>query len=102
MYARHWALAFLENRKFLHAQFNFAGWIQQISATETVRKQGMQSVSRPELDIAVQNIDNATCNNKSSASKVFNEILIIAEITVLREILKYISYDESLPGSMAC
>ena len=51
---------FLENLKFLHIQFNFAVWIQQISARETVRKEAMASVSRPELDIAVQNIDNAS------------------------------------------
>ena len=41
------------------SNFNFVVWIQQISTRETVRKQGMASVSRPEQDIAVQNIDNA-------------------------------------------
>ena len=44
-------LSFLENRKFLHVQFNFVVWIQQISMRETVRKQGTASVSRPELEL---------------------------------------------------
>ena len=56
----------------------------------------MASVSRLELDIAIQNID------KLVAQFLFGEILITANVTVLREILKYISYDESFPSSMTC
>ena len=31
---------------------------------------------------------------------LFGEILIFAKITVLREILKYLNYDESLPSGV--
>ena len=149
MQASHWTLAFLENQKFLDVKLNFVVWTQQISARETDRKQGMPSVSRPELDIrdlkhddafnttwppvlsvdkccqvtslSIERADNhvllkalsclrclmpfitlimQACNDKSSS--YLERFLIVAKITVLREILKYISYGESLPGSVAC
>ena len=48
-----------------HVRFNFAVWIQQINEGEAVRKQVMPNVSGTELDIAVQNIEDAS-NDKCS------------------------------------
>ena len=57
--------SFSRKSKFLHVQFNFTVLIQQRSARQTVRNQGMPNVSRTELEIAVQNIDDVSNDKRS-------------------------------------
>ena len=56
---------FSRKSKFLHVQFNFTVLIQQRSARQTVRNQGMPNVSRIELEIAVQNIDDVSNDKRN-------------------------------------
>ena len=55
-------------------------------------------MNRTELESAIQNIDNAS---NYRCSFYFGEILIIAEIIVFNEFLKYKSYQES-PWVQSC
>ena len=56
-----------------------------------MRKQGMPNVSRTELDLAVQNIDDA---------KTINTVLIWRDFDYSKN--NCLNYDKSLLGSTAC